>query len=332
MNKLILCITAFVAFAFQASAQTDFVQTPKGARYRIIKHGNGDKVKLNDVITFQFLVKTDKDSVLESSYQVGRPAKTQVRASQNVADLMEVFPNLSVNDSALIRIPTDTMFAQHEEQRPPFFPKGSFLNFVVKIEKIQALTEVMGEAKAAMEKMRTDEAQTSAKYIADNKLMPKTTASGLKYVVTRTAAGRKPLAGDTLLVNYTGKLLNGKVFDSSVESVAKASGLQQPGRNYEPIEVAVGKGQVIQGWDEGLLLLNEGSKATFIIPSNLAYGERGTPDGTIPPFSTLAFDVEVVKVKPTLHKAVTAKPAAKSSAGKKPVAKAPVKKKKVTSK
>jgi FKBP-type peptidyl-prolyl cis-trans isomerase FkpA len=311
-----------------AKAQTDFTPTPKGARYRIITHGNGAKIKQDDIVTFQFVVKTDKDSVLESSYQAGHPAQTKIRASQNVMDLMEVFPQLSVNDSALVRIPVDTVFAKQEDRRPPFFPKGSFLNFVLKIEKVQTLNEVIAENNATMVKMRANDSTLRLKYIADNKLAVSTTKSGLRYVVTRASAGRKPMAGDSVWVNYTGKLLNGKVFDSSVESVAKVSGLSQPGRTYEPIALSVGTGQVIPGWDEGLLLLNEGSKATFIIPYNLAYGERGTPDGSIPPFSSLVFDVEVVKVKPKAGKPAVkgVKPAAKKATGKAPV------KKKVTHK
>jgi FKBP-type peptidyl-prolyl cis-trans isomerase len=120
-----------------------------------------------------------------------------------------------------------------------------------------------------------------------------------------------------VLVNYTGYTLDGKVFDSSVEAKAKAAGLQQPGRNYEPIKFPVGQKQVIEGWDEALLLMNEGSKATLVIPSQLAYGERGSGE-TIPPFSTLVFDVELVKVNRIKH--IPAKAATKA-----PV-KAPLKK------
>jgi FKBP-type peptidyl-prolyl cis-trans isomerase len=119
-------------------------------------------------------------------------------------------------------------------------------------------------------------------------------------------------------------LLSGKLFDTSIEANAKAAGVQQPGRPYEPISVVLGEHRVISGWDEGLLLLNEGSKATFIIPSNLAYGER--PNGEIPGYSTLVFDIELVKVKPGKHAAVTPKPAAgktplKKAGAKKPAAK-----------
>ena len=138
----------------------------------------------------------------------------------------------------------------------------------------------------------------------------------MKYKITKPSVKRKPLAGDTVLVNYTGKTLDGKVFDSSVEAEAKKGGLDQPGRHYEPIKFAVGAGMVIPGWDEGLLLLNEGSKAELIIPSKLGYGEKGAGDD-IKPFSTLLFDVELVKVIPVKHaitKHTTKKPLAKKAA------------------
>ena len=118
-----------------------------------------------------------------------------------------------------------------------------------------------------------------------------------------------------MLVNYAGRTLDDKVFDSSIAAVAQASGLNQPGRTYEPIQVIVGTGGVIPGWDEGLLLLNEGTKATFVIPSALAYGAQGAGDD-IKPYNTLVFDVEVVKLKPIKHP-LAKKPLAK----KKPVAK-----------
>jgi FKBP-type peptidyl-prolyl cis-trans isomerase len=96
-------------------------------------------------------------------------------------------------------------------------------------------------------------------------------------------------------VHYTGKLLNGKVFDTSVIDVAKANNVFTEGRDYEPISFPLGAGQVIQGWDEGLTYINEGAKAILLIPSYLAYGERGA-GGEIPPNSPLIFEVEMVKV------------------------------------
>lgn len=320
-------IPVFAVFASNANAQTDGLQkTSKGSFYKIYTANTGEKAKLNDVITFNFIQKTDKDSVLFSSYTAGRPAQAQIQESRALGDMMDVFPLLAAKDSALVKFPADSIFKGHEEARPPFFPKGSFLTFIIKIEKVQSLNDAIAERNAGLEKLKQDEAADRDKYIAEKGLKPLTTASGLKYIITSPTAKRKPLAGDTVLVNYTGKTLNGKVFDSSIEANAKAAGIYQEGRPYQPLSVVLGQHRVIQGWDEGLLLLNEGSKATFIIPSEIGYGDQGNGPA-IPGYSTLVFDLELVKVKPGKH-TIAPKPAAGKTPVKKAGAKKPVAKKK----
>lgn len=319
----------FAAFAIKANAQS-FQRTAKGTEYQILTHNTGDKIKINDVITFQVIQMTDKDSVLFSTYMSGRPAQAQVEPT---GDLMDIFPLLTVKDSVLVRVPTDTIFKTQEDKRPPFLPKGSNLVFALKIEKVQPLAEAIAErdkaiaeGKALLEKYQAEEGVNTDKYIAANKLVLNTTPSGLKYKITHPSIKRKPLAGDTVFVNYTGRTLDGKVFDSSIEADAKVGGLEQPGRTYEPISFILGTGQVIPGWDEGLLLVNEGAKATFVIPSKLAYAERGSGDA-IKPFSTLVFNVELVKVSRIKHapvKAAPGKAAPAKAATAKPVAKKPV--------
>lgn len=327
MKRYIYGIVLFTAFALTANAQSNAQRTPKGALYTIFTQSAGDKIKLNDVITFNIIQKTDKDSVLASSYTLGHPIKLQVQAPDAVTDpilinLMEVMPLVAKNDSLLIRVPTDTLLKGHEESRPPFFPKGSYLNLYIKITNVQTLNDAIAERNAEMATAKANEAIAANKYITDNKLVLKTTASGLKYAIIKTGLKPKPLSGDTVLVNYVGRLLNGKVFDTSIESVAKQAGLDQPGRPYEPLKFVIGQQKVIPGWDEAFLLMPEGSKAMLVIPSNLAYGDQGTPDGMIPPLSTLAFDVELVKVIRIKHAPV-------HTTVKKPVAKKhyPVKKK-----
>lgn len=106
------------------------------------------------------------------------------------------------------------------------------------------------------------------------------TGSGLLYKVEELGNGPKPGPTDNVTVHYTGKLINGEVFDSSVERGQPAT---------------FGLNQVIPGWTEGLQLMPEGSKYIFYVPEYLAYGERGGGE-KIPPFSTLVFEVELIKV------------------------------------
>ncbi len=124
--------------------------------------------------------------------------------------------------------------------------------------------------------------EAGKKFLAENakKEGVITTESGLQYKIIKEGTGEKPGKDDTVEVHYTGKLLDGTVFDSSVE-------------RGQPATFPV-KG-VIQGWIEGLQLMKEGAKFRFFIPSNLAYGARGS--GAIPPNSTLIFDVELIDVK-----------------------------------
>jgi FKBP-type peptidyl-prolyl cis-trans isomerase len=110
----------------------------------------------------------------------------------------------------------------------------------------------------------------------------KTTASGLQYKVLQEGTGKSPKATDTVVVHYKGTLLNGKEFDSSH-------------KRRKPAEFPLNR--VIPGWTEGVQLMKEGAKYQFTIPSKLAYGERGTPGGPIPPNSTLVFEIELIAVK-----------------------------------
>jgi FKBP-type peptidyl-prolyl cis-trans isomerase FkpA len=310
MKKFALITLLFFAAGVFANAQDNAVKTPRGAVVKVVTSNPGDKIKLNDVITFDVVQKTEKDSVLFSSYALGHPLKIQVQASQNVGDLMDAFPFLAAKDSAYIKVPTDSVFKDHEDQRPPFLKKGSWLVFNVKIEKIQSLQEAMDEKNAADAKVKASEAVDRDKYITDHKLVVKATPSGLKYVITQPSLKPKPQLGDTVLVNYIGRTTNDKVFDSSIQAEAQKAGLNQPGRNYEPLQVILGTTPIIKGWNEGLLLLNEGSKAKLIIPSELGYGAEGAGED-IAPYSTLIFDVELVKVKPTKH--AVPKPAVKKT-------------------
>jgi peptidylprolyl isomerase len=109
------------------------------------------------------------------------------------------------------------------------------------------------------------------------------TDSGLRYKIINQGSGKQAEKGKTVSVHYKGMLPDGKVFDSSYE-------------RKKPIEFTVGVGQVIAGWDEGIMMLKVGDKARFVIPPHIAYGSAGA-GGVIPPNATLVFDVELMEVK-----------------------------------
>ncbi len=109
-----------------------------------------------------------------------------------------------------------------------------------------------------------------------------TTASGLKYTDDVVGAGDSPAKGKKVKVHYTGKLTNGKKFDSSVD-------------RGQPFEFAIGVGQVIKGWDEGVMSMKVGGKRTLTIPPELGYGAQGA-GAVIPAHATLIFDVELLGV------------------------------------
>ena len=150
--------------------------------------------------------------------------------------------------------------------------------------EIQAyFTEMEKKQRAAAEELGKANAAAGEAFLAENgkRVEVKTTPSGLQYEVLTEGDGPRPEANDQVEVHYTGKLIDGTVFDSSVDRGMPAT---------------FGVTQVIPGWVEALQLMKAGSKWRLFIPSNLAYGPNGAPGSPIGPNATLIFDVELLKV------------------------------------
>ena len=166
--------------------------------------------------------------------------------------------------------------------------------------KVLADDEKKQEAKKAeSQKVVTEKAA----YFAATKAKATTTASGLKYVITKKGTGVKGAEGSNIYFHYAGYFENGNLFDSSIASVAKAYGKYDANRDaqkgYQAFPFAVGKKDgMIPGFIEALDMMTDGEKAIFFLPSNVAYGEKGA-GGVIPPNSTLVFEVETYQNQPT---------------------------------
>jgi len=142
--------------------------------------------------------------------------------------------------------------------------------------------EIMAKAQEEATKKGGENKTKGEKFLADNKNKPgvKSTPSGLQYSVITEGTGPKPIASSTVKVHYTGKLIDGTTFDSSVD-------------RGEPVEFPLNG--VIKGWTEGVQLMSKGSKFKFYIPAELAYGERGAGNA-IGPNETLVFEVELLDI------------------------------------
>ena len=163
---------------------------------------------------------------------------------------------------------------------------GKSENLLTETEKNEVMMRWQQEMQAKKQAQMAEQAKAAKKdgaaFLAQNRNNPGVfeTPSGLQYQVIKGAEGRKPAATDTVHVHYHGTLLNGQVFDSSVQ-------------RGEPISFPLN--QVIAGWTEGVQLMSIGSKYKFFIPADLAYGDQAV--GTIPAGSTLIFEVELLDIK-----------------------------------
>ena len=145
---------------------------------------------------------------------------------------------------------------------------------------MQAQLEEQEKIKAQESQMK--EGTIIKEYLEKNGITQAPTASGLIIVTKTKGNGVKPTKGQKVTVHYTGPLMDGTKFDSSVD-------------RGDPFVFSLGQGQVISGWDEGIAELEVGGSATLIIPSSIAYGPRGT--GPIGPYSPLVFEVQLLKVE-----------------------------------
>ena len=268
--------------------------------------------------------RTGKDSVLQNTRRdVGMPVPLPLQELKQKGAPDEALSMLQPGDSGVFRFQVDSLIKPKSGQPvPPFLRKGGnvVMMYVATTDKLitqaeaQAMQpELQKRAQAAQMKQRMaspeyakqmqaqKDAQAKAMaepavvaqlkkddvvlqdYIKKNNLKMTKTASGVYYQVLKPGAGSLPKSGQTVSVNYNGTLLSGKLFDSSDKA-------------GKPIDFPIGQGAVIPGWDEGIALLNKGSKAILLIPSSLTYGTRGA-GADIPADSPLRFEVELVDVK-----------------------------------
>jgi FKBP-type peptidyl-prolyl cis-trans isomerase FkpA len=287
---------------------------PGGLLYKIHQNEGKDKIKEGDIVKMHFIQTNDKDSVLSSTYDNGFAQVFPVQKKTYSGDINDVLTLFGEGDSATFKVNLDTMAFYSKQPKPEQFKNDKYITFTVKIEKV--FKKNAGEAdstfnkrageffqadyKKTLEDIKKAEDSKIKTYIEENSLKTQTTASGLNYVLTAKGTAERAVLGDTLEINYTGKVTKKgkdgkyKVFDTSDEKVAKEAKTFQPGRPYGPTKMVYG--QTVPGFTESLGLIGVGGKISVIIPSKLAYGEQGVPQIGVGPYCPLAFDIEITKI------------------------------------
>ena len=271
--------------------------TETGLLYKhYVKSETPKNAKIGDFINLDLIYYTQKDSLLFDSRMTGQPMSIKISEPEYKGDIMEGLTMLSTGDSASFLIDAEAFFTNNVKiDVPKFIEKGSKLRFEVKVNNLQSAEDIQREQDAIHKKSLDAEMAQLENYLKENNIVQTPTPSGIYYIETKKGTGKKAEKDKMVKVNYTGRLINGTVFDTSVEEEAKKANIFNPQRPYAPLDFQLGAGMVIKGWDEGISYMNEGGKATLIIPSSLAYGPNGAGD-IIPPNSILVFDVELKEV------------------------------------
>jgi FKBP-type peptidyl-prolyl cis-trans isomerase FkpA len=309
MKKIFIYLIMFVVFVQYVPAQT-IKRYPSGIEAKTIKAGKVvKKARVGDMI----------NTVIEGKYmgQVlfttkkmnkGLPVNFKVEKPKFRGDVMEGILQMNEGDSTVFYIPADSFFRGN---RPPNAKPGEKVIYNVKINWIKTPADIAKEQKAyddymkqqavqkkQMAKMMADQKKAQAaaallvkkdkeaiaKFVIDNGIQNvKTTSSGLSYAISKEGEGETVPNGKQVVMNYTGRLLDGTPFDSNLDSTFG---------HVQPLSFVLGTGRVIRGWDEGIAFLKKGSVAKLLIPSGLGYGPNS--QGKIPANANLIFDVEVV--------------------------------------
>jgi FKBP-type peptidyl-prolyl cis-trans isomerase len=283
VTKLMIAVVALMALGTACSKYPGFKKDKSGLYYKFyVENKDAAQPQMNECVdaTYSFRI---QDSVL-----VENAPLRMIIESLYLGDIFDAFKLMHLGDSATFIMNGDTFYHDFMGQPFPFEKKELYIdlklnNIIPKEELEKQQAAQMRQYEAMIEEFRLSEDSLINNYIKTHKITVKPTASGLYFIKTVSGKGNPVIKGSKIKVDYTGKQLDGTVFDSSVE-------------RGEPFDLVVGQGSVIPGWEEALLLMKEGDRATVIIPSKLAYGSRGA-GYSILPYTPLLFDMEIVEVE-----------------------------------
>lgn len=260
-----------------------FQQTESGLKYKFIKYSNGVKPSLGDRMIMHIIYKTEFDSVIFDSQTKSDSFDVEFVSPTFSGGVEEGFGMMSEGDSAIFKASADSIFSiTFHSQLPDYLKPGSSLIFHVSLQKIipKSVHDSLQNARDVAS--RREEFERIELFLKQNNMDVMPTENGVYMTTSKSGTGDFPAKGDTVYANYTARLLDGTIFDQSINT-------------NPPFSFVVGNNMVIQGWEECIPFLNKGSIARLVIPSDLAFGDQ--QKGVVKPYSTLVFDVEILDVR-----------------------------------
>lgn len=267
-----------------SNAPKGYQATDNGLYYRLFTNNGGENPQIGDLLELTMSCSVNDTVVILPLTKNIIP----MTEPSFWSDFVEGFSMMHKGDSASFIVDIDSSFVNlfGYNTLPPQFSSTDIMRFEVRLDDFYPESEFRFRMIENIKKNYPAETEKAASelnaYLEKNGVVAQPTSTGLYYVKTQDGTGEKPSKGSTVKAYYTGYLLDGTVFDTSIE-------------RGEPIEFVLGVGQVIPGWDEGIALMSKGEKAVLYIPYYLAYGDRDL--GVIPPFSNLVFEVELIDFK-----------------------------------
>jgi len=282
MKKIELIL--IVIFLFSISSCITTKQTTKtGIKYKFVDKNKKDRQPKVDDFIFLDVEYLINDSILFESKVLNSDLKINFIEPIYEGDVNEGLALMHEGDSLVFWIDAVKFYEKNMGEIPAYVKDNDMIEFRIRMNKVLSPEEDKEQSDSKNKTLKEEENNKLQAYLTENKIITESTKSGLYFIETEKGRGVRAKKGETVVVHYTGYLLDGTKFDSSVD------------RN-QPFEFELGAGRVIAGWDEGIALMDVGDKATLIIPSKLAYGVRGSGK-IILPFTTIIFDVELLKIK-----------------------------------
>lgn len=302
-------VLLFTAVLVESCSESEFQTTESGMQFRFEKNGTGPSPENGDVLVMNVSYLDESGQTIFSTAEANGPMAIGYNDSllNRMGGLEEGLKMIKGGDSLIMQYPIEDLFeGTFNMPLPDSLKRGTKVLVCIGLKEVLTPDEFTEYQQKESERLQTEYLAKSRKkidsdgekidaYLSKNGIEAIIDKSGLRYTVLSEGDGDIPQKGETVRVNYTGKLLDGTVFDTSIEEIAKSEGTFNPGRPYEPYQFPLGAGAVIKGWDIGIGLLKAGTKAVLYVPSPIGYGDRGS-GAIIPPNAILIFDVELVEV------------------------------------